>query len=515
MSDRIGTHGEWTVARGEATSAAHCAAIFLFAAALLQFGWIGYLASDDAIYASGGIGWLTEFPYVGDHHGNIREPMAIPIALSFAIFGQNEFALVIPTLLAFMATLAVTYFALARRLGRHAGAAAALLVAATPLFAVQATVASADVNELFWLASAYWMFHAAADKARPRGLLIGAGAAVGVAFLTRETAVFAVAYFGVLFLLGYRLPRRLYWWMAAGFMLVVGLETAYLAAATGDPLYRIAMSMNHGEVNRAVGVEGNLLVHPFVDPLLVFLLNQEFGLLFWIATPAAIWLCFGRTVDPRWRTVARPLAGLALVWVACFYVAGSLLPLNPRYGSVATYAAGILAALAALQLAQRSRLAAVAVFGGLMGANLLCLALENREPLFGERALVAYVQSGGGPLTTDPETRHRAQLLLEWAGVADKVRAGPPRSGERYFYNPDRLDQPTSRRLRGEDVARYRPGPTWTAEWSVQGGGRAIGPVLAALRLDRLLPTSIAQKLSGSLDAVAVYRVSDDPGRAR
>lgn len=489
------------------------ACILVVAALLLNFGWIGYLASDDAIYASGGIGWLTQFPYVGDHHGSVREPMTIPIALSFALFGRNEFALVLPTLLAFLATLAVTYFALARRLGPNAGMAGALLLATTPLFAVQSTVASADVNELFWLASAYWLFQAAADRSRPAGLLIAAGAAVGVAFLTRETAVFAIVYFGLLFLFGYGLPRRLYWWMAVGFALVVGAETAYLAAVTGDPLYRINMSMHHGEVNRALALEGNVLVHPLLDPLLVFLLNQEFGLLFWIAAPAATWLCFAPSVETRWRAVARPLAALALVWLACFYAAGSLLPLNPRYGSVATYAAAILAALAALQLARRSRLAATALLAGLVGTNLLCLALENREPLFGERALVAYVQSGaGGPVTTDPETRHRALLLLDWAGVADKVRAGRPQAGERYFHNPDRLNQPTSLRLRGEDVASYRPTPAWTAEWSAQGGGRAIGPLLAALGIDRLLPGPIAQKLTASRASVTVYRVGPAGG---
>ena len=486
--------------------------ILIAAALLLNFGWIGYLASDDAIYVSGGIGWLTQFPYVGDHHGNVREPMTMPIALSFALLGQNEFALVLPTLLAFLGTLAITYFALARRLEPNAGMTAALLVAATPLFAVQSTVASADVNELFWLVAAYWLFHTAAQRPQPSGFLVAAGGAIGLAFLTRETAVFAMVYFGLLFLAGYGLPRSRYWCMALGFLLVVGAETLYLAAMTGDPLYRINMSMHHGEVNRALALEGNVLVHPLLDPILVFLLNQEFGLLFWIATPAAIWLCFARSVEPRWRAVARPLATLGLVWFACFYAAGALLPLNPRYGSVATYAAAVLVGLAGLQIARRARFAAAAMFAALIGTNLLCLALENREPLFGERALVAYLQSGAGPVTADPETRHRASLLLDWAGVADKAKAGPPLPGERYFYNPYRLAQPTSRRLAGEDLALYRPAPAWSAEWSAEGGGRAIGPLLAALRIDRFLPAAVAQKLTGARASVTVYKVGPAGG---
>jgi len=44
----------------------------------LWFAWTGFTASDDEYYALAGVGWLHEFPYVGNHIGTARAVVGIP-----------------------------------------------------------------------------------------------------------------------------------------------------------------------------------------------------------------------------------------------------------------------------------------------------------------------------------------------------------------------------------------------------------------------------------------------------
>ena len=68
---------------------------------------------------------------------------------------------------------------------------------------------------------------------------------------------------------------------------------------TGDPLYRFNISLHHNStIDRSVDLAGNVIVHPFIDPLLVLLINQEFMLLLPIAVPLGAWLCFGKSIEP-------------------------------------------------------------------------------------------------------------------------------------------------------------------------------------------------------------------------
>ena len=59
---------------------------------------------------------------------------------------------------------------------------------------------------------------------------------------------------------------------------------------------------------------------------------------------------------------------------------------------------------------------------GLIAMNLTCIYLENKDPLFAERALVEYLSSHQGVVYTDPMTSARAELLLDFKGISlDRV----------------------------------------------------------------------------------------------
>jgi hypothetical protein len=65
-------------------------AVFVLAALLLPFFYVGFQASDDASYVSGGLGWLERFPYVGDCHWTLRHTITLPVAASVGLLGLSR-----------------------------------------------------------------------------------------------------------------------------------------------------------------------------------------------------------------------------------------------------------------------------------------------------------------------------------------------------------------------------------------------------------------------------------------
>lgn len=478
------------------------------AAGVLAFAWVGYLGSDDVTYAVGAYGWLQQFPYVGGH-GTIRYLITVPIAISFALFGDGEFQLVLPTIVYFAALILLTYGFVAHLLDRVTALLAAILMATLPLLAVQATTASADITEMTFVAASVWLYCLAATSRHPLALLLGAGACAGLAWLTRETTVALVLFYGLAFLAGYHIKRWQYFVIGAGFLAVWSCELLYLWVMTGDPLYRVNISLHHDStVTRAYDSAGNLFVHPAINPLLMLLVNQEFAAFFWVAIPVCIALAAGRSMAPEARKVALLWIWVGLVWFLFFAVNSSLLPLNPRYATPTAYGAVIATAVFLRHLLCRGRIWTVGILvAGLLTTNLAAIHVENRDYMFGERALTQFVREQNRPVRTDPDTAHRALQLLEWAHSERLVEGGEPRQGELYLYNPIRAGF-SSRLVKPEDASKFLPRAGWEVVWSVQPRPKLIGRALQSIGLDRAIPASLMRRLYLPHPGVTVYRVT-------
>jgi 4-amino-4-deoxy-L-arabinose transferase-like glycosyltransferase len=485
------------------------AAVFALA---LTLGWVGFLGSDDGAYADGALGWLNSFPYLGTKHWELRHPAVLPIALSFALFGVNEAALILPTVLYSAGVALLTYGFVSRCAGRGAGLLAAVLFLATPLFAVSATIAGADMTELFFVVASLWLFTAALDRVKPHGLLFAAGVAAGFAGLTRETAAGLVLSYGLLFLAGHGMPRSRYFTIAAGFALVWAVELGLLWAATGDPLYRLKIDFTHDEVLRAaagsgeVDFAGNLFVHPLLNPFLVLLANQEFGLLYWLAAPAAFLLCRDRRHSPEMRGFARRLTVVGVAWFVFIAVSAGLLYLVPRYFAVTTWAASTLLAVWLVHAVApaRPRLAG-ALIVSLLAVDLLCLYVENRDIFFPERSLVALARERSEPIYTDPRSAFRAEFLLRAEGLLDQVRDEPPPAGAFFLAIPENAER-GSVQDRVFNPADYSPTAAWKPVWTADPGRKWSGVLLERLGLSRLLPAAVLRHFDRPNAPVVAYR---------
>ena len=82
--------------------------LLLFGVAVMAFGWVGYYGADDMFYISGAVGWIEDFPFVGSYHWELRHTIVVPVGLSIAILGFNEFAFIAPMMAYGLGILAVT-----------------------------------------------------------------------------------------------------------------------------------------------------------------------------------------------------------------------------------------------------------------------------------------------------------------------------------------------------------------------------------------------------------------------
>jgi len=484
--------------------------------ALVAAGWVGFLASDDVTYALGAYGWIEQFPFVGGH-GTIRYPITIPMALSFLTFGENEFAMVLPSLLYMLAFLALLWHVIRGVSGSIAATSALCVLAVSPLLVIQSSIASVDIVEMAFLFSSVLLFWRCLDTGPNRVQLFVAGVLAGLAFLTRETAIFVAVFYALLFLIGHRFHRVHYLWIAAGFLALWAVEVCYLWAMTCDPLYRIDMSLHHcSSIDRTIDVAGNVVIHPLIDPLLVLLLNQEFMALYFIAIPFGAWLCFGKSIDQSTQHFARIIALFGLTWFFCAAAAQHLLPLNPRYFMITTAVACVLTGIGLARLASSgSRIVLASSVSLLIAGNLVGIYVENKDSLFGPRKLAAIAALyPDAQIATDPMTRYRADMLLRWEGARARVTDRPAVNGDLFFYNPAFADTPNFK-MSAESVKlyqpanearlirRYEPEPIYAARLIEAGG------------LSKFLPEGIWTKIRYRHPPVSLYRITESTKRSQ
>lgn len=395
-------------------------------AAALAIGWVGYTASDDAAYYQAAQLWLTHPPVAGADHWATRFPLILSLAGSLALFGSGPAAMAATALGWYLVFLALVRDLASRIAGPRAGWLAVVLMATLPVVVAQATTVSCDLAEASFLILGIRLIGDTAVGEPGGWRPFAAGLAFGGAILCRETTSLALFGFVPLFLIGRPVPRRALIVMAAGCAVLIGGEALYQYALTGDPLHRWTLAFHHdNHIDRAANEEGNLLVTPVLDPLLVLLVNDDFALLFWLAIAAVL------------SGVRRGLGGegarrhAILVATACatFLLVGALytkLVLNPRYFMLPAVAATVTVAtwLDRLRPAPRAALLAAAV-----GACLLMLSVENAHPRWPAQALIAAARAHPDiPIHADPETVHRAEMPLHWAGIRS-VSAAPPSAG--------------------------------------------------------------------------------------
>lgn len=343
-----------------------CSLLLAVVVAAIAIGWTGFIASDDALYHAGATEWLRDPPFPGDDHWTTRFPLVLSFAGVIALIGDG-FAAFATTAVLFYLLLVGTVGAFGRSIGgARAGWIAALITATLPVVVAQAATVGVDLIEASLLLAGIALL----TGAEPRiAYALAVGACFGLTMLCRETTALPPVGLLPLFLIGRPVGRGALIAAGVGAAAVLGAEALFQGLVTGDPLRRYAIAFNHDStIDRAANLEGNILVHPAVDPLLV-LVNNDFGLLFWAAIAAGA-AGAHRRIDRAARPRAIVLAAMAGASFVLVAVLTTKLVLNPRYFMLPALAAVLLVALWLGGLATRWRVLAIAA---LTASNLLLL----------------------------------------------------------------------------------------------------------------------------------------------
>lgn len=491
------------------------------AALIMAWRYVGFQSSDDASYLEAALRWLERFPYVGTSHWSLRHPIALPVAAAVAVLGLREIAVSLPVMLYFLGTLAVNVFYASRFIGLLPAGAGSVLLVTFPGFVVLATYMNADLVELFYMTVAFWTFVDAVAHPHRRWPLVLSGVSAALGFLTRETSAAYVLFVGLLFVFRPLMPRRNYFVIAAGFVVVLGAEWAYLTVMTGDPLYRLHIDQAHDVISRTaelawarqrgslIDAEGNVSVSVWLDPILNLLVTQKYGLLFWVGVPAAVALLRARSRDPLGATALRLMVLFAAVWYG-FVALNPKLYLVPRYLVVT---ASFFAMTAGWWLVDAwragRRLDVVAVTVSILGVNLVGLMVENTNPRFAERRLVEVVLAHPGETVyTDSTTdRHADNFFRFKRADASRVSHEAPGPGALVFYNPESIAR-CARTVRCEEkLESYAPRLGWKRVKSIEAPPSPVARVVEALSLQRFLPSEVARKISRPVAPIVLYRV--------
>lgn len=491
-------------------------------ACFLPLIWVGYTASDDSYYLEGGRAWLEHFPFVAHNFGVVRHTVVIPIAIIFGLFGESNFTLSLSTVIYFLGLLLVTWFAIRKLYGFRTAVLAYVLTLLTPLFAIQSTIASVDMPIVFFVASSFWLYiFAVKDPNHRVSCLLLSGVCTGLAIMSRETEGILVIFYGVLFLAGYGMPRKYYWLIALGCAFVTGSECLYFWAMTGNPLYRLTLLREGAsEVSRgSLGLfsargDGNIRINKFLDPLLVVLVNQEFGLIYYVAAASTAYLFLKRKVANAAPRTEVLLVLMAVMWFVLISVALSHLRLNPRYYFVPTYACDILIAIGLGRYLWLTRPKfATGIIAILLSTNFLCMYLENKNPDFGPKSLVTYAASVNEPIYTDERTYNHTEERLKWAGEPKtKVIGGPPPPGSLFFldarnaYSGHELIPPGHEHF-------YSPTPGWREVARFHENARWIKYPMDLIGANKWLNENIYDKITSPNPDVFVYRVGGKNSR--
>lgn len=280
-------------------------AIAIMGIALALINPRGYIGGgwDDAHYVDAILAWAEHGPQVGTNHWALRWPLVLSNVVFVHLFGFERSTLMIPAIMVYVAAGLALYAVVSRLAGRRAGFVAALTLLTIPELARWSAIIYPDAMEvLLWCLSlgCFW-FGSDEQNDTKHGWLLVSGLAAGVAWGLRETALGLWAVYAIAFLLSYRMPRARYGWIALTAFPVLLIEYAIYWQATGDPLYRFHVDMQHVAVPSsdmtgatAAGISpllnptimskwigaGPVHLHWLIDPYLNLLADHMGGLVF-------------------------------------------------------------------------------------------------------------------------------------------------------------------------------------------------------------------------------------------
>ena len=281
-----------------------------------------------------------------------RLGLIYPTAISYKVFGVNDFSSVLFIFLTSIASIILIFYFGKLLFNTRTGLIAAFLLSFFPLDIVHSTKLLSDLPSAFFVALGVYIFLYAELKSKLKyGIsYLLSGIFIGVGYLIRESALL-ISLFFIAYILYKRKVKKEYFLVPAGVLMIFIFESLIFFNLTGDPLFRVHTSQEYlaeaslvhnyfGRLDLPSGffhypwlfLTNSLLVFFYIFILfaaiyfIVFRRRETYTLLFWFV-PLLLYLSFGssslsqyipfRAVDRYTFVIAMP--GILLL---SFFLAG-------------------------------------------------------------------------------------------------------------------------------------------------------------------------------------------------
>jgi 4-amino-4-deoxy-L-arabinose transferase-like glycosyltransferase len=366
--------------------------------------FIGYEGFDDRTY----VAYAQHFANGGDvvsiglhDHWIGRIGAWLPLGLLLKTFGGGPWVLAFYSLAASLGGI-LLIFVLGKTCfdSRH-GLMAAALLAVFPLDVLYSTRSFADAPLGFWCLSATALYLLPSNSQWPCLL---AGVSAGIAYLTKETSVLLGIPLAVSILYTRKIEWRKCTPLALGFSSMLVFELLFWGINTGNPLYRWKSALATRDsmippkvINSVMDMVWGPMPHEifrssntFLEAILMFATNEEFGFLYYFVLPIAAVYTFKKSGADR---------TLALVVVSVtpfllffpFHFPTYTLDRDPRYYTIISGPALVLFTAWVFRLEKQLR---HVILAGLVLTWLPCLLVGYlTSGAWLQRQLVTFIQA--------------------------------------------------------------------------------------------------------------------------
>ena len=316
---------------------------------LLMFS--GYIGGDDIAYIARAAAMSQGDLSAPVTHWGSRTLIVLLTTLSISVFGVNDFSITFFPFIFSIGSIILSYLIGKQLFDPVTGVFAAFLIAIFPmevLFASQ-LFPYAFIGTLSALC--FYLF-LRGEQRESYILLLFSGAALGVAYLSRITALYCLLFFAFYLLYKRQFFVR-YIYFVIGLLGIILIEITYYYLLTGDPLHRLHILMGvRGEISEAqvesrLGIT-NLGLKWFIEPFLRPIFEQEIGFIFLLLWPVIFYQAFYQASKKNKGVI------LLLLWIVPLFLYinyGSTSPFSyfphrrlPRYLSVIIVPAMVLIA---------------------------------------------------------------------------------------------------------------------------------------------------------------------------
>ncbi len=501
---------------------------------VIAFNWIGFRNYiDGALSIRGATLWLNHFPYLGTTHWELRHPYILAIAGAISAFGLNEASVLIPSILSLLAIAIITLAYFTRYNQVYLGITSWLILLSVPVFVFAASTLFSDILETLLILSSVLLFISSLTTQNHNWPQIFiAGLLGGLAYTTRETSAALAFCYLTLFIAGFGGRRKIYFILAAGFLLPILSDLFFVYTQSGDLSYRIKIDlrqfhpwkelMNLDYINLVTpdklttaelleranshdlqhfGPAGPIDMGRGLNPFIALVTNHEYQIIFLIAIPATIMLALNPPQEQWLRRLLIVLGTLSICW---FITVTYILQMRalPRYMLPVVYSAVVVTSAYVCHLAKTHRIASTIIISILLLAcSIVSFDLES-ERLHEERMLVHVAATGNETIHAVPRVIQMARFLIQTKDLQHKVTDSPPGSGDLYLYSAESL-------ATVEDGIKnmYTPKPSWKILETHIPRTRILGAVLKKIGILDSIPEPIRTKIYRPGPTLTLYRV--------